>query len=429
MRDALVFLLVFGSLPFIFKRPSIGVLMFTWLSLMNPHRLTYGPAFDFPFAAIVAGFTAVCLLISKQPRHFPKSPLTVTLVLFAAWMTITSVFALEPLLVWREWSRVLKTLFMIAISIAALNNEKDLKRFVWVVVCSLAIYGVKGGIFTIMKGGNYKVFGPSGSYIEENNGMALAMVTVLPLLWSLRSQVNKNVFRLGIAAAAVCTAIAAMGSYSRGALLGGGAMLFCLWLRSPKKLQTGILVIVIGAVISAVMPAQWFERMDTIGEYKEDGSAQGRFNAWKFAFNVAVNNPLGGGFNVFSARMFQVYAPDPANYHAAHSIYFQVLGEHGFVGLALFLLLLVFAWRTGTRVIKLCNNDPDRLWAADLARMAQVSLVGYAISGAFLSLAYFDLFYDIIIILVVMEKVFTVSAPATVKRPAPPEPRSLRRVA
>jgi putative inorganic carbon (HCO3(-)) transporter len=353
----------------------------------------------------------------------------VTLCLFAAWMTITSFFALEPLLVWREWSRVLKTLFMIGISIAALNNEKDLKRFVWVVVCSLAIYGVKGGIFTVLKGGSYKVFGPSGSYIEENNGMALALVTVLPLLWSLRSQVNKNVFRLGIAGAAVCTAIAAMGSYSRGALVGGGAMLFCLWLRSPKKLQTGILVIVIGAAISAVMPAQWFDRMDTIGEYKEDGSAQGRFNAWKFAFNVAVNTPLGGGFNVFSARMFQIYAPDPANYHAAHSIYFQVLGEHGFVGLALFLLLLVFAWRTGTRVVKLCSNDPDRAWAADLARMAQVSLVGYAISGAFLSLAYFDLYYDIIIILVVMEKIFAVPAPVPFRRPTRPPSPSPRRVA
>jgi putative inorganic carbon (HCO3(-)) transporter len=88
----------------------IGALLFTWVSLMNPHRLTYGFAYTFPFAAIMAGVTMVSLFTSKEPKRLPITPLTGMLMVFAAWMSFTSFFALEPSLVWLEWSRVMKTL-------------------------------------------------------------------------------------------------------------------------------------------------------------------------------------------------------------------------------------------------------------------------------------------------------------------------------
>ena len=99
-----------------------------------------------------------------------------------------------------------------------------------------------------------------------------------------------------------------------------------------------------------------------------------------------------------------IYAPDPLGYHVAHSIFFQVLGDHGFIGLAIFLVMLVCAWRTGTRVIRFCGKSVELKWASDLARMAQVCMIGFIVSGTFLSLAYFDLLYDFIVLLVVMEK-------------------------
>lgn len=430
MRDAIVFIIVFGSLPFIFKRPSIGVLMFTWISLMNPHRLTYGAAFNFPFAAVLAGFTMVCLLISKQPKRFPMSPVTVTLTLFAAWMTTTSLFALEPTLVWIEWNRVLKTLLMVGVSIAVLNTEKDLKRFVVVVALSLGVFGLKGGLFVLASGGNYRVYGPSGSYIEENNGMALALVTVLPLIWYLRSMVSNKYLSAAVIAIVVFTSFSAMGSYSRGALIGGACMLFFLWLRGAKKLQTGLIILVMVAIIAAFMPAQWFARMDTINEYQQDGSAMGRINAWQFAINLASDNILGGGFNVFTQRMFAIYAPNPDDYHVAHSIYFQVLGDHGYIGLAMYLTLLFFTWRCGSRIVKATKQDAALKWANDLARMCQVSLIGFCVSGAFLSLAYFDLLYDIMVILVVLDKIViekttiarVVGAPRTIAKRQPLSP-------
>jgi probable O-glycosylation ligase (exosortase A-associated) len=420
MRDILITAIIFGLLPFAFKRPAIGALLFTWVSLMNPHRLTYGFAFTFPFAALIAGVTTAGMLFSKEPKRLPITPVTVTLLIFAAWMNLTSVFALEPDLVWLEWNRVMKTLFMVFVTLVVVHTERDLKRLVWVVALSLGIFGLKGGIFTLASGGHFRVYGPDGSYIGENNSMALALVVTLPLIWYLRVQVKRRWLMLGLTATALMTAVSVVGSYSRGALVGGAAMLFFLWTHSRKKLQTAVMVGVMVALIVSVMPAAWFERMDTIGEYHEDSSAQGRLNAWQFAANVASSNLLGGGYNVFTPRQFLLYAPEPRNYHVAHSIYFQVLGDHGFVGLALFLLLMFLTWRTGTRVYKFCAPRPDLAWAADMARACQVAIIGYAVSGAFLSLAYFDLYYDIIIILVLLEKILMAKQPAALHQPAIP---------
>jgi putative inorganic carbon (HCO3(-)) transporter len=404
VRDLLIFAVIFGALPFVFKRPALGVLLFTWISLMNPHRLAYGAAFSFPFAALIAVVTLAALVLSKQPKNFPRTTVTIVLLMFCAWMTLTSFFALEPNLVWREWNRVIKTLFMVFVSFMVLNTERDIKQYAWVVALSLGFYGLKGGLFVLMSGGSYKVYGPSGSYIEENNGMALALVATLPLIWYLRNQVKNKWVSLVMLAMTIGTAIAAVGSYSRGALLGGGAMLSFLWLKSKNKAGTGVAVIVMVALIALVMPPQWFERMHTIDDYQQDDSAMGRINAWQFAINVASRNVLGGGFNVFSPRQFMIYAPDPLAYHVAHSIFFQVLGDHGFIGLGMFLFLIFAVWRTGTRIIKFTGKTPELKWASDLAKMIQVCVIGYVVSGAFLSLAYFDLFYDFIVILVVMEK-------------------------
>jgi probable O-glycosylation ligase (exosortase A-associated) len=404
MRDYIIFAIVFGLTPFMLIRPAIGVHVFTWISLMNPHRLTYGPAYSFPFAAVIAVVTLAGLLFARGPKRFPFTPLTCVLILFILWMTTTCYFALEPNLVWKEWDRVMKTLLMIFVAMMVLHSEQDIKIFAWVVALSIGFYGFKGGVFTLASGGSSHVFGPDNSYITDNNALALALVTALPLVWYLQMHVQKKWLRLGLIALCGLTAIAAVGSYSRGALLAGAAMLFFLWTKSSRKLSTGIVVALLVPLIYFIMPEQWFGRMETIDNYQEDASAMGRINAWYFAINVAKDHFLGGGYNVFTPNMFLIYAPEPLNFHVSHSIYFQVLGEHGIVGLILFLVLMALGWRTGSRILKMVQGKEEYKWAADLAAMCQVSIIGYAVGGAFLALAYYDLYYDILVLLVVLEK-------------------------
>jgi putative inorganic carbon (HCO3(-)) transporter len=404
MRDYLLFGFVFALLPAVLKYPAVGVLTFTWLSLMNPHRLTYGAAFNFPFAAIVACTTLASLLVARERVRLPITPVTIVLILFMVWMTLTGFFAFEQQLAWAEWNRVMKTLFMVLVALAVLNSEKEIKAFAWVVGLSLGFYGLKGGFFTLTTGGVDRVLGPAESYIADNNDLALALITTVPIIWYLQLHASKKWLRVGLIGLAVATIAAAVGSYSRGGLLAGAAMLFFLWLKGHHKLRTALLLLLVVPLVYAVMPEKWFARMETISEYQTDESALGRINSWYFAANVAKDNIMGGGYRTFTGNVFAVYAPDPLQVRAPHSIYFQVLGEHGFIGLALFLVFMAVAWRTGTRLIKFCKEEPNLKWASELARMCQVSIVGFAVGGAFLSLAYYDLFYDIVVLLVLLEK-------------------------
>lgn len=407
MRDYLVFAAVFGLLPFILKRPAVGVMAFTWISLMNPHRLTYGAAYNFQFAALLAGVTFIGIIATKRPKRFLITPAAILLILFFAWTNLTILFALEPDPAWKEWDRVMKTFIATLCAIYLLEGEKEVKAFAAVVGLSIGFYGFKGGLFTVATAGNGHVLGPEGTYIGDNNTLALSLVTVTPIIWYLRLHASNKWLRTGLTFLTFLTVIAIVGTYSRGALLGGSAMIFLLWLKSREKLRYGLVFLLIIPVVFMLMPEKWFSRMESIDNYQQDASAMGRVNAWMFAINVAKDNFMGGGYGVFTPKSFVIYAPDPLDYHVAHSIYFQVLGEHGIVGLTLYLLLMASAWRSGSRIIKRCQGKQELRWASDLAAMLQVSIVGFAVGGAFLSLAYYDLYFDIIALLVLVEKSIT----------------------
>jgi probable O-glycosylation ligase (exosortase A-associated) len=230
--------------------------------------------------------------------------------------------------------------------------------------------------------------------------VALAFITIIPIMFYLMLvSENKWVRRSMMVSMPLC-AVAAIGSYSRGALLAIVAMLLFLWLKSPKKLVPAIVMVMLIPLAVAFMPDKWSERMDTIDEYQTDASAMGRINAWYMAFNLANDRPLvGGGFSLWNGIVFAQYAPDPDDPHAAHSIYFQALGEHGWVGLILYMSLGVLTWRKGTWIIKKSASLPDLKWAKHLATMIQVSLIGFAVGGAFLSLVYYDVPYYLMIIM------------------------------
>jgi probable O-glycosylation ligase (exosortase A-associated) len=153
-------------------------------------------------------------------------------------------------------------------------------------------------------------------------------------------------------------------------------------------------------LVLAFMPASWEARMQTIDDYQQDGSAMGRINAWWNAVHLANAHFMGGGFDIYRPDIFEKYAPNPTDVHAAHSIYFQVLGEHGYLGLLLFLAMGAFTILSTMRIRREAKKRAETLWLYHLAGMIQVSMAGFAVGGAFLSLAYFDLPYNIMVMVV-----------------------------
>ena len=404
MRDLLLVGIVVAGCLVALKRPWIGVLLWTWLSIMNPHRYTYGFAYSAPLAAAAVGATLLGLLFTKEKESPLKgSPVTV-LLLFMFWMSLSSIFSFNLENNWEQWKKVMKIDFMILISLALLFTKKHILALTWVTAGSIAILGAKGGFFTLATAGNYRVWGPPGSFIEDNNEFALAVIITVPLLRFLQLQLSQRWGRRGMMAIIALCIFAAIGSHSRGAFLAIIAMGISFWWYDGRK--PGILagMIILGFATMIFMPEQWFARMDTINEYQSDASAMGRINAWWMAWNLAKDQFFGGGFDIYNLANFSRYAPVPNDVHVAHSIYFQILGEHGFVGLFLFLLLLRLVWREAGKLKVEGTRQPESKWTAELGAMCQVSLIGYAVGGAFLSLAYFDLPYNIMVIVVLARR-------------------------
>jgi len=390
-----------GSIPVILSRPYVGVIVWSWLGYMNPHRLAWGFAASFPFAQIVAITTVIAMLFSKEPKRIPWSREVVVLTIFLLWMCITTITALEPDRALMALIKVLKVQFMTYVTLMLMVKRERLHMLVWTIALSIGFFGVKGGIFTILTGGNYLVWGPDNSFIAGNNGLAVAMLMILPLFYYLSLQDTRKLVRSGIFLAMFFTMVAILGTHSRGALLGVVAVVLFLIIKSEKRVGLLLSAFIILPLILTFMPDAWWERMGTIQTYEEDASAMGRINSWWFAFNLASDRIMGGGFEPIKHVWFIIYAPDPDDLHDFHSIYFQVLGEHGFIGLGLFLLLGGFTWRTATWVISKSRGIDELKWASDLCRALQVSLVAYIISGAFLELAYFDFYYHIVVMIVI----------------------------
>ncbi|HQU16086.1 MAG: putative O-glycosylation ligase, exosortase A system-associated [Chromatiales bacterium 21-64-14] len=404
MRGVAVAIIIFGSLPFILVRPWIGILMWSWIGYMNPHRLTWGFAYNYPFAMIVGVTTLAALVISREPKRLPWNGLMIMLVVFNVWVIFTSLFMLNPVAGWIEWEKVAKVQLMTFVTIMLMQDRKRLHALVWVIACSVGFFGVKGGLFTILTGGQYMVLGPPHSFMPGNTEIGLALSMTLPLFRYLQLNTESKWVRRGLGVAMALTGVAIVGTYSRGAFLAGGAMGFMLWAKSRKRALIGIGLILVVSTMYHFMPKQYFHKMDTIETYHKDRSALGRINAWWFAFHLANARPIvGGGFEAFTRPLFKKYAPEPDNYHDSHSIYFEMLGEHGYPGLMIFLTIGIMAWRYGSRTVRECRDRPDLKWASDMAAMVQVSLVAYAVGGAFLGLSYFDLAWHLVAIQILLQ--------------------------
>src|ERR1700761_1923739 len=404
MRDLILLGMVVAALPFACRHTWIGVLLWTWISIMNPHRLAFGFAMNMPFAAMAAGATVVSLFITKDKVRLINHPAVIALILLTLWMVVTTIFAIYPDESWGDLKRTFKIQAMTLVAVAALRERKHIELFIWIIVISLGFYGLKGGVFTVLTGGGQRVWGPPGGFIEGNNEVGLALVMAIPLMNYLRVVSTRRWVRHSLVALMVFTAIAVLGTQSRGAFLAISAMGVVLWLRSKEKALAAVVIGMAGLLLTAFMPASWEARMETIGATHQDASVMGRINAWQMTFHLANDRPLGGGFWIYTPDVFGKYAPVPDDVHAAHSISFQILGEHGYLGLLLFLLIGFFTFRTAAKIRKEARKREDAQWLYHLAGMMQVSMIGYAVGGSFLSLAYFDLPYDIMVIVIVGQR-------------------------
>lgn len=426
MRDYILFSTIIVLLPICVFRPWIGVLAWAWLGYMNPHRLVWDFAYGYPFAQMIAiatiGGTAWYAFRGRGMHGFFAGFELKALFLLWAIFSLTSLVALRQgyYMVWEDWDQITKVIVMVVLTTYLVDSEKKLRLLVLTITFSLGFYGVKGGIFSIFTGGEYRVWGPAASFLEDNNALALALNMTLPFMYFLGKIEERLWLRYVFYGMFGLTVLAIIFTYSRGGFLGLLVVLGSIFLttRLRQKLVIAAVAVICLPFVAEQIPDRWTDRMATIQSYEEDGSALSRIEGWKAAWNLAIDRPLtGGGFQALNdPDIFIEYNPDiidiveganESNIVIAgvHSIYFELLAENGFPGLIVFLVICASLFRTQRSLIVTAKDESQKTQGA-YGQMLSISMIAYLACGTFLELASFDFFYQILSLTVVSKRLF-----------------------
>jgi probable O-glycosylation ligase (exosortase A-associated) len=396
MRDLTVTAIVLVGLLMTLRQPFVGILLWIWLALMNPHRLAYGFAYSLPFAEVVGLTTLGAWLLSRERKALPINRTTALLLYYIVWVSFTSLIALKGDVAWLGWTKFIKVQLSNLLIIVLITTRGRVTAVCWAISLSLGYFGIRNGLHAALTGATGRVAGPPGTDLGDNNDFGAASVMFLPVACYLFMETKNIYLRMGLLGALVLGGLSTLATYSRGAFLGMCAVGINLWRQSRHKISiAAVLALAVFGVLN-FMPPEWFARIHSIENYEEDQSATGRFDAWWHAIHVAEARPFtGGGFGTFSESVFDRYSPG-VQWRAPHSIYFQTLGDQGIPGLFLFLAILASAFADTRWLKKRGRADPNLKWAYNLGSMLQLSFIGYAVSGAFCNFGYLDFYYMLV---------------------------------
>jgi Family of unknown function (DUF5935)/O-Antigen ligase len=388
-RDLFVAGLVVGLLPTCFRRPFIGLLLFSLLAYMRIQDLTWGFARFQRWSFYVAVITLAGFVLGSGPkRMLPdlRNYIMVGLMVFVG----LSLVANGTYDARGDMARYVEYLKIVGVAIfttAVVKNRDYLRVLVWIIALSFGFFGVKNGLLGILSGGNLKIIQGPGGMLADNNDFALALCMGLPLLFHLGLAERRPLMRRTLLAMVPLTAITIMATHSRGAFLAMGCCMLVIVWRSKNRVAG----------------------LATIGEYQADSSAQGRLDAWRVAGNMITANPVFGvGFDKFT-RNYRAYdlkkgpragVPD-TGIHVAHNSYLQIWAECGTPTMVMYLLLIALSFLDLWKVRRLARVRYHASWILSYTTMFEASMVAFVVGSFFLNRAQFDLFYHFVAVVMV----------------------------
>lgn len=419
MRDIAMLIAMLVFIPLAFSNVAVGYLIWGWTAFVAINFYMYGFMSGVPFNMIFAIISIITILAAKDKDRQPFSAnrVVVLYILFAVQASVTAAFALDGNSQNEFfWSIILKMLLFCILMPMVITTRLRIHAMTVMLTLGLAVHGVVEGAKVISSGGGHNVVGLPK--FGDNNHFAMLVVMAMPLCLYLFQYSASKLVRLGSIAGLVFSIAAVIGTHSRGGLLSmlvAGAWL--VWGGRRKALGVAVLIAGAGLVI-ALAPQSWSDRMNTIKTAEEDSSFLGRVEAWRVSSAIALARPLtGGGFHGVESQLIWVAYRDKPSLldnvqiqyttagRAAHSVYFEVLGDTGFIGLFLFVAIIATAFMARRDIRKRCKAAGTRLlWASDLADTLSAVLFAYVVGGAALSVAYFEAMYGIVMLMEVLRQ-------------------------
>lgn len=421
MRD-LFFVGYLGLLMLMaFKRPFLFTLVYAYIDIIAPQRLSYFLLNSIPLSLILFALAFLGFLVSDDKRDVRVSPRWALLLVLLAYCGYSTTVAVEPLAAQEKWSWVWKALVFAAFLPLLLKTKLRIEALALTLVLCASALIVTGGIKTALGGGGY---GSLVLLINDNSGLyegsiiSCVAIAIIPLIvWlAQHGTIFKPDWKVKSYAAALTFAalLIPVGTQARTGLV-CIAVLALLFIRQTKRrflYLTGAALVGLAAI--PFIPSAFSDRMETIKDYKTDESASTRIAVWKWTWEFVQEHPFGGGFDAYRINKIRYDLPvvDENGFdtgavdrkeivdqgRAYHSSYFEMLGEQGFPGLIIWLLIHVGGvWRMEmvARMYKR-RNRPDESWVAPLATALQNAQIIYLVGSLFVGIAFQPFVYMLV---------------------------------
>jgi probable O-glycosylation ligase (exosortase A-associated) len=401
LRGILLIASVAGISGIAIFRPFTGLLAFVAFSIVNPQSMVWSTTLN-PMQPI-AGATLLGYFVSSEPKRIPRGLTTYLLVALWAVFVVTTITAVYQDGAIAQLTQVSKILLMVFLSMAMVTSKERLLSLLRTVALSLGFLGIKGGIFAITTGGQFIVWGPENSFLSANNTIGVAWAMNIPLLFYLRRHESRRWLRYVMTAMMVLTVPALVCTFSRGALI--------MWRNRYRWVLVAGLIIILPFMSGDLLPERVLNRYAELQNYEDDTSAQSRFWTWEFCWRVGAANPMtGAGCGFVSEDTFRQYYPEflawRGRVSVCHSTWFTVFGEHGVPGFVLWIGLLGSTLVSVTRIRRAAKRaGPDSEWVVSVTEMLQAALLAYIIGGTFVDLNYFDIFYQLVAVSIMIATV------------------------
>jgi probable O-glycosylation ligase (exosortase A-associated) len=418
MRDLAFIAFLFALIGMGFRRPFLLVLGYVYVDIVSPQRLTYLLLNTVPISLITVVFAVLGWALfddKKDVRVAPRQVLMFILLVYCGVTTTQADFPLEALGKWDwAWKAIAFGIFLPL----TLRTKLRIEALALFMILGAASIIIVGGIKTIVSGGGYgslNLMVANNSGLYEGSIISTVAVAIIPLiLWLVKSgtiyPADWRVKTFAYALIFACLLIP-VGTQARTGLV-CIAVLGILTLRSTKRRMVYLMGVSVAAMIAVpLLPSGFMDRMDTIKGYKSDTSAGTRLAVWAWTWDYVKEHPFGGGFDAYRQNKIRVVTTDVEKSgaqtdvstsvendqsRAYHSSYFEMLGEQGFPGLFLW-LLIHFGGLIRMEVLRARYKKREGMeWISGLANALQQGHFIYLVGSVFVGIAFQPFLYMLV---------------------------------